>query len=163
MAETRTNRVGNDVQSQEASPGMSNPAAVPSKGEVKETATMVGERAQEIVADVGQRARDTASSLTQEARDAVPTAHNKADGAISSVGEGISSLASSVRDKVSPDSALGSAAGIVADQLNAAGSYLQQHGLSDMGKDLTAVIRKYPVPALFVALGIGLLLGRTRR
>ena len=152
MAETHTKRVGTDVQNQPANAGMSNSAV-----------TAVGEKAQEVIADVGQRVQDTASNLAQEARQAASTVGTKADEAISSVGEGMTSFASTVRDKVPRESTLGSAAGVVADQLDAAGSYLQQHDLSDMGQDLTAVIRKYPVPAFFAALGVGLLLGRTRR
>jgi len=152
MVETNNNRVGAGVPSQSTIAGMPNSPP-----------TTVGEKAQEVLAGVGHRVQDTASNLAQEARQAASTVSSKAEGAINSVGEGMSALAGTVRDKVPRESTLGSTAGVVADQLDAAGSYLQQHDLSDMGKDLTAVVRKYPVPAFFAALGVGLLLGRTRR
>lgn len=163
MAETCTNRPGNNPQEQAANAGMEHSTAAHAPAVVKETASAVSDKAHEIVADVGRRVQHTASDLAQEARQAVATVGSKADGAISSVGEGMSSLAGTVRDKLPHEGTLGSTAGAVVDQLDATGAYLQEHGLSDMGKDLTDVIRKYPVPALFVALGVGLLLGRTRR
>jgi hypothetical protein len=46
----------------------------------------------------------------------------------------------------------------VADQLGAAGSYLQERELKNMATDLAALIRRYPVPSFL--LGLGYLLTR---
>jgi hypothetical protein len=48
----------------------------------------------------------------------------------------------------------------VANQLDAAGSYLKDNGFDNMGRDLTALIRRYPVQSLLIGLGIGYWLAR---
>jgi hypothetical protein len=59
---------------------------------------------------------------------------------------------------------VGSAATTVANKLDAAGAYLQEKKVDHMVGDLTSMIRRYPIPALLIGLGIGYLLaGRTRR
>jgi hypothetical protein len=58
---------------------------------------------------------------------------------------------------------LGSASSAVASTLESSGRYLQEHGLSGVGEDLTNMIRKNPVPALLMAVGIGFLIARATR
>jgi hypothetical protein len=58
---------------------------------------------------------------------------------------------------------LGSAAGSVAEGLEAGGQYLQDHGLADMGEDLRTIVRQYPLGSLCAIFGLGLLMGRAFR
>ena len=37
------------------------------------------------------------------------------------------------------------------------------HAAGDFGREVTALVRKYPVPALLVGFGVGMLLGRVSR
>jgi uncharacterized protein YjbJ (UPF0337 family) len=53
------------------------------------------------------------------------------------------------------------AASAVADTVKGAGGYLQAKGMDQIMRDLTGLIRRYPVPALLIGLGIGLLVGRS--
>jgi uncharacterized protein YjbJ (UPF0337 family) len=53
------------------------------------------------------------------------------------------------------------AARAVADTVKGAGGYLQAKGMDQIMGDLTGLIRRYPVPALLIGLGIGLLVGRS--
>jgi uncharacterized protein YjbJ (UPF0337 family) len=55
----------------------------------------------------------------------------------------------------------GAAATTVADTAAGAGTYLQDRGVEGLSEDLTGLIRRYPVPALLIGLGIGYLLGRS--
>jgi type II secretory pathway component PulF len=88
----------------------------------------------------------------------------KASQSMSAVGEKIGSLADVIRDKAPHEGAVGSAATTVANKLDAAGAYLQEKKVDHMVGDLTSMIRRYPIPALLIGLGIGYLLaGRTRR
>ena len=41
------------------------------------------------------------------------------------------------------------------------GSYVQDRGVQGLSEDLTGLIRRYPVPALLIGLGIGYVLGRS--
>jgi uncharacterized protein YjbJ (UPF0337 family) len=49
----------------------------------------------------------------------------------------------------------------VADTVKGAGGYLQAKGMDRITGDLTGLIRRYPIPAVLIGLGIGLLVGRS--
>jgi uncharacterized protein YjbJ (UPF0337 family) len=55
----------------------------------------------------------------------------------------------------------GSAASAVADTAAGLGTYVQGRGVQGLSGDLTDLIRRYPVPALLLGLGIGFVLGRS--
>jgi len=55
----------------------------------------------------------------------------------------------------------GLAATAVTDTAAGVGTYVQEKGLQGLSEDLTQLIRRYPVPALLVGLGIGFVLART--
>jgi hypothetical protein len=59
---------------------------------------------------------------------------------------------------------MGTAATAVAEKLDVAGTYLQEKDLNHVLDDLSGMIRRHPVPALLIGLGVGYLLARgTRR
>lgn len=115
----------------------------------QETATNLGQRAQEMASNVGQRAQEMASSAGESA--------------LSSVGQGMSSLAGSLRQNVPHEGFMGGAADTVAQQLQAGGRYLQEHDLGDIASDISSLIRSHPMPAVCVAFGIGWLIGMASR
>ena len=49
----------------------------------------------------------------------------------------------------------------VADTAKGAGRYLQATGMDQITGDVAGLIRRYPVPAMLIGLGIGLLVGRS--
>ena len=53
------------------------------------------------------------------------------------------------------------AARAVADTVKGAGGYLQATGMDQITGDVAGLIRRYPVPAVLIGLGIGLLVGRS--
>jgi uncharacterized protein YjbJ (UPF0337 family) len=53
------------------------------------------------------------------------------------------------------------AARAVADTVKGAGGYLQATGMDRITGDVTGLIRRYPVSAVLIGLGIGLLVGRS--
>jgi len=100
----------------------------------------------------------------EQAQEIGAAAARTTDAALASVGESLNALAGAIRESVPQEGALGSAASTVADRLEVSGRYLAQHGVHDITEDLSALIRKHPLPAIGVALGIGWLLGAyTRR
>jgi uncharacterized protein YjbJ (UPF0337 family) len=107
---------------------------------------------------------EATTSAKGAAEEAAAAAASTAAQSVSAVGEKIGSLADVIREKAPHEGAMGTAATTVADKLGAAGSYLQQKNMDHMASDLTGMIRRYPIPALLIGLGIGYLLGgRTRR
>jgi hypothetical protein len=120
----------------------------------------MGEHAKEMASDAAAKAKDLAASATKSAGEAATFIGKKADDATSAVGAGMKSLAGTIREKT-PDQGMVSAAGsAVANSLEAGGRYLQEQGLSGIGEDMTNIIRRNPVPAVLVAIGIGYLVAR---
>jgi hypothetical protein len=71
------------------------------------------------------------------------------------------SLAGSIRERTPHSGIIAGAGGAVADTLERGGRYLQEEGLSGIGKDLTELVRRNPIPALLIALGVGFLIARS--
>ena len=112
----------------------------------------------------GATSDETTAKAKGAAEEAAATAASTAAQSVSAVGEKMGSLADAIREKAPHEGAMGTAATTVADKLGAAGSYLQQKNMDHMVGDLTGMIRRYPIPALLIGLGIGYLLaGRARR
>jgi hypothetical protein len=129
------------------------------KDKAHETASSAGQTFQEAKG----AAKETASNVGQQAREYASKAGDKAEDTLHSVGQGMSSLAGTLREKAPEGGMLGSAAGSVADQLDAGGRYLREHDLGDIGDDLAKVIRRYPVASLLCVFGIGFLMGGALR
>jgi ElaB/YqjD/DUF883 family membrane-anchored ribosome-binding protein len=146
------------------------------KDRIEETATNVGHRAQEATTQMGHRAQEAASSLTHRAQEAgsnlasqasnlASQAQERADDALSRAGQGMSSLADQLRHNAPQEGMFGTAASAAADRLRQGGQYLQEHGVGDIAGDMGSLVRRYPLPALCVGFGFGVLLGMalTRR
>jgi hypothetical protein len=58
---------------------------------------------------------------------------------------------------------MGTAAGAVADRLEAGGRYLQDHNLEDIGTDVREFVRQYPLGSLAALFGLGFLMGSALR
>jgi hypothetical protein len=141
-------------------------------------ATEFGEEAKDLACDVANRAKEAGSTLAQKAGDVVDKAKEagatlaqkageatsfvgkKADDATAAVGAGMKSVASTIREKGPGNGVLGSAGSAVADTLDQGGRYLQEKGLSGIGHDMTEVIRRNPIPAVLVGIGLGYLMAR---
>jgi hypothetical protein len=154
--------VKRDVQN--AASGMADKARDMASGAVdrtKEAATGVAEKARDVASNVVDRTKDAASTAADTAREWASTAGKKAEGALGSVASGMTSLAGTVRENLPHEGTIGNATDYVADALESGGRYLQQEGFSGMAEDLTGLIRRNPIPALLVGIGLGYLIARS--
>jgi ElaB/YqjD/DUF883 family membrane-anchored ribosome-binding protein len=140
--------------------GMASPAIDPN-GKIQQLVSSVTQKVEEVASDVTQKAQDWAANVANKAQETATAAVDRADDGIALLGHGMSALGSRVRDAAPDNGKLGSAATSVADKLRTGGHYLEEHGIKDMGKDLTDMVRHYPVQSLLVSFGIGCLLGWT--
>ena len=108
-------------------------------------------------------ARDMASQAGKKASEAASYVSQKAEDATSAVGSGMKSLAGTIRENSPREGMLGSAGSAMASSLESGGRYLEEHGLSGIGEDLTDVIRRNPIPALLIGIGVGFLIARATR
>jgi hypothetical protein len=112
---------------------------------------------------IGEKAGDIASAAADKAKNLAGAVGDKVDSGVSAVGGGMQSVADTIRHKGPSGGVLGSATSAVASGLDNAGSYLEEKGLSGMAEDVTDMIRRNPIPALLVGVGIGYLLARALR
>jgi len=103
------------------------------------------------------------AEMTAKAQEIGMTAVSMAGEAATAVGETMGSLSSVIRDHAPPEGPIADAATAVAGGLDSASLYLQEKGYEHLATDLTAVIRRYPVPSLLVGLGLGYMLARLTR
>jgi hypothetical protein len=140
------------------------------RDKAEETAASAGHTAQEAKglareagSAVAAKAQEAASTVAEKTRGIASAAGERADEALSSVGQGMSSLAGTIRQRAPREGMLGTAAGTVAENLEAGGRYLREHDLGDIGGDLTSLVRQHPLPAVLCVFGIGFLLGTALR
>jgi len=142
-------------------PRKDTPAGVADKA--KEAASGVVEKVKDMASTAGQAIGSAASSAGSAVGSAATTVGHKADDAVGSVGSGMHSLADKIHDSAPESGVLGKAADCVANTLEAGGRYLEDKKISGMAGDVTDLIRRNPIPALFVGIGLGFLLARTLR
>ena len=117
------------------------------------------ERAQEAATYVADKAKSAASSAMHSAEGAASYVGQKAGDATAAVGGSLKSLGGTIRENT-PKGMVGDASCAVADTLESAGRYLEDEGLSGISEDMTNMIRRNPIPALLIAVGVGFLLAR---
>jgi len=108
------------------------------KNKIKEAGTAAAEKAKGVVAGIGQKAED----------------------ATAAVGDSMKSLAGTIREHSPQTGVLGSASTSVAQGLECGANYLEHQGLQGMADDLTALVRRNPIPALIFGVGVGFLMAR---
>jgi len=108
----------------------------------------------------GTEAADKAKEAVKSAGEALGEA---ADAGAASVGTGMKSLAGTIRQQGPHEGMLGDATSTVAKTLEEGGRYLQKEGLSGMADDLSDMIRRNPIPAVLVGVGIGFMLAQLTR
>ena len=138
----------------------------------KEVAGHMGDKAKEVVGQMGDKAKEagsklgdmastTASKVSDMASSAASTAGKTAEKWTSAAGSSVKHLGETIKEKGPHEGMLGDATRAVADTIQQGGRYIEQEGLSGMADDVTELIRRNPLPAVLVGIGIGFLLGRT--
>jgi len=118
-------------------------------------------------ADKMKKAEQAGHDAADKAKDAVKATGEAlgeaADAGASAVGGGMKSLAGTVREQGPHEGMLGDATTAVAKGLEQGGKYLQKEGLTGMAEDVTEMIRRNPIPAVLVGVGIGFILAQLTR
>ncbi len=133
------------------------------RSSVEDAASKASEKTQQAASAAMDKAQELASTAGSKASELASTAGKKVEDATSALGEKVQSMAGTLRERGPHDGMLGSASGAVADTLDNAGRYLREEGLLGMADDVTELIRRNPIPALFIGVGIGFLLAKAFR
>jgi len=107
------------------------------------------------------RAKEMVGAAADKVETVASAAAKRADQAAVSAGSNIKNLGETIQEKA-PD-ALSSAAKSVGSTLEAGGKYLEEQGLSGIVDDVAGLIKRNPVPAILVGVGLGVLIARALR
>jgi hypothetical protein len=103
---------------------------------------------------------DDSARQTEETKRLGAFMEEKAEQTVRAVGAGMESLGCAIHEHEPEQGVLHSIGEAMATKLASGGQYLETHGVKGAGEDLTNLIRRNPIPALLVGVGIGLLLAR---
>ena len=117
----------------------------------------------ETTPPMGTSLQQAGSSPTKNQTTEPSAAMTAANQATSAVSEQLGSLVGMIRDKAPSEGTVGQAATSMADTLGAAGPYLQGQKVEHMARNVADLMRRYPMPSLLIALGVGYLLARSTR
>jgi len=135
------------------------------KDKAKDAASKAGSYVKDAASDAANKAgsyvKDAASTVAHKAEDAASYVAHKAEDATTSVGQNIKSLAGTIRANAPHEGMLGTAGSAVASTLESCGRELEEHGLGGVADDITSMVRRNPVPAVLIGIGLGFLLART--
>lgn len=126
---------------------------------VGQFASDVEDRAYRVAGAVANATSNAKSAVSQ----AVTDAGQKADQLTSHAGAGIQHLANNLGQRAPQTGVAGTAVKAVADSVRETGKYLEEAKLSGAADDAVALVRRYPVPAMLLAVGLGWYLARNSR
>jgi len=163
MANTTTNPKGKEEN--RANPTMEKAKDVASQAydKAKDVASQAYDKTKDVASQAYDKTKDAASSVGDMVSNAASQVGKTAENLTSSAGASLRNLGDSLREKAPQEGMLGSASQAVANTLRDGGRYIEEAGLSGMGEDVTELIRRNPIPAILVGIGIGFLMGRVLR
>lgn len=118
--------------------------------ELKDKAGELKEKAGEKAAELKEKASETMHQLSGKAHEMASDLHEKTDRSLHSLGEKMTRVAGTAREK---------GLTTVADRLESGGQFLTENGVNELSEKATGLIRQHPVESMVVGLGIGILLG----
>jgi len=129
----------------------------------KDMAASAGEKVKDAASSVGDMASHAASSVRDMAGNAATSVGHAADRLATNAGSGMRSLGETIEKKGPQDGMLGSATKAVAGTLASGGKYIEEQGFSGMLDDLGGLIKRNPIPAILIGVGVGVLISRALR
>ena len=125
-----------------------------------QAAASAAENVKNAAGYVSDKARDAACTVSKEGQQAASYLGQRAEDATEVVGNRLKTAGEAIRQNAPHDGVLGKASSAVAKTLEDTGSYLQREGLEGMACDMANMIKRNPIPSLFIGVGIGFLLAR---
>lgn len=132
---------------------MSNLSLTP--GVDKQDWAAAADKAKEAAAYLGEMASRAASALGAMANQAANSVGTEADDLTASAGAGIRGLGDKLGKNAPHAGVLGNVSQSVASTVKEGGEYLEDAKLSGMTGDIARLIRRYPIPAALIGIGLG--------
>ncbi len=130
---------------------------------VKEEWNQATNKAREVADSVGEMASQAGCAVGAMASQTACDVGRKADDLTVSAGIGIQGLGDRLSKNAPQTGVLGSATQAVAKSVKDGGEYLEGAKFSGMTEDVAQLIRRNPLPAVFIAVGLGWFVARKLR
>lgn len=117
-------------------------------------------KAREAAASVGEMAGHAASAVGDMASHAACEIGKEADVLAARAGVGIQEMGDRLSRSTPQSGFVGTASQSFARTVKDGGEYVQNARLSGMSEDLATLVRRNPIPAICLALGLGWIVGR---
>ncbi len=115
----------------------------------------VADNAREAVVCVSEMASHAAAAVGSMASQAASDVGKKADDLAASAGAGIQGLGDRLSKNTPQTGVVGSASQAVAKTVKDGGRYIEGAKLSGITEDLAELIRRNPIPAVLLGIGLG--------
>jgi hypothetical protein len=109
---------------------------------------------------VADQAKELANNASKGVACAGSFLDTKADEATHALGGGLKAAGDAIRQNAPHDGRIGQASSAVAQGLADTGDYIEREGVKGIGNDLVCLIKRNPIPALLVGIGLGFLVAR---
>jgi len=135
----------------------------PTFEKAKEAGSQAFNKAKDMGSQAIDKAKEAASSVGGMVSQAASNVGKTAENLTTSAGSSLKNLGDTISQHTPREGMLGNASQTVANSLRDSGQYLEQAGLSGVAEDVTQLIRRNPVPAIMIGIGVGFLIGRAMR
>ena len=122
--------------------------------------TQAAGKAREAAASVGEMALHAGSAVGEIANQAACDVSKRADELTANAGVGIQGLGNRISQNAPHTGVLGNASQAFARSVKDGGEYIEGAKLSGMTEDLAQLVRRNPIPAILIAVGLGWFVGR---
>ena len=130
---------------------------------VSQAASALGEKASQVACEIGDKASEASCAVGSMASQAACDAGQKANDLTASAGAGIKGLGDKLSQNAPRTGMVGNASQSVAKAVHDGGQYMEDAKFSGMVEDVAHLIRRNPIPAVFLAIGLGWVVARKMR
>lgn len=119
-----------------------------------EAANTASENVRSAAGVVGEKVQDMASSVSKSAEAAASYVGERAEDATAAAGSRIRAAGDAIRQNAPHEGRLGQASEAVARTFEDTGAYVEEQGLEGMARDFANMVRRNPIPALLIGVGL---------
>lgn len=126
---------------------------------LERTGEQMGRKVESMAQRAGEQARQAAEDIGEKAQRGGEKARQVAE----RVGDEISGASDRIQEKLrETGKGVGEAVNTVSEKVRASAQYLEDSSVEDVVDDVTVLVKRYPIHAVLLGVGIGFLLGRGR-
>jgi len=120
----------------------------------------LGNTCAQAASNASEGLRNAAGYVADQAKDFAGSASQKAEDATAAIGSRLRAAGDAIRQSGPHDGRMGQASSAVAQTLSNTGEYLEREGLQGIEHEITGMIKRNPIPALLMGIGLGFLIAQ---